>query len=98
MDNTRREKGFKLARLARRGAGAIWTVPSETRSSRTYVVDPDAGTCTCPDHRERGVKCKHVWAVEHARRVDVPDTGSLAAERSQHLFLVSGLDTRIDDE
>jgi hypothetical protein len=25
----------------------------------TYVVDPDAHTCTCPDHQLRGARCKH---------------------------------------
>jgi len=25
----------------------------------TYVVDLDAGTCTCPDSRRRGANCKH---------------------------------------
>jgi len=25
----------------------------------TYVVDPDAHACTCPDHQLRGARCKH---------------------------------------
>lgn len=29
-----------------------------------YVVDPDDGTCTCPDHRRRNAKYKHLFAVE----------------------------------
>lgn len=29
-----------------------------------YAVDLDAETCTCPDHRQRGAKCKHMFAVE----------------------------------
>ncbi|PTD94092.1 ribonuclease H [archaeon SCG-AAA382B04] len=29
-----------------------------------YVVDIDEGTCTCPDHQTRGVKCKHIFKVE----------------------------------
>jgi hypothetical protein len=29
----------------------------------TYVVDLDARTCTCPDHRLRGARCKHLRRV-----------------------------------
>lgn len=31
-----------------------------------YLVSKveDDRICECPDHRFRGVKCKHVWAVE----------------------------------
>lgn len=29
-----------------------------------YVVDIDEGTCTCPDHQNRGLKCKHIFRVE----------------------------------
>ncbi len=29
-----------------------------------YVVDMDERTCTCPDHQNRGVKCKHIFKVE----------------------------------
>jgi hypothetical protein len=28
-------------------------------AGETYVVDLDAHTCTCPDHRLRGARCKH---------------------------------------
>lgn len=29
----------------------------------SYLVDLEAGTCTCPDHRIRGGSCKHRLAV-----------------------------------
>lgn len=29
----------------------------------TYVVDLDAGSCTCPDHAIRGARCKHLRRV-----------------------------------
>jgi hypothetical protein len=29
----------------------------------TYVVDLEAGTCTCPDHAIRGARCKHLRRV-----------------------------------
>ena len=44
-------------------------------SGGTYVVDPVAGTCTCPDHEVRGETCKHLRRVAieiTARRVPPP--------------------------
>ncbi|WP_254766140.1 SWIM zinc finger family protein [Salinilacihabitans rarus] len=35
----------------------------ESASENTYLVDMDAGRCTCPDHVFRGVRCKHVRRV-----------------------------------
>ncbi len=33
-------------------------------SGKRYAVDLNKMTCTCPDHKERQVKCKHIWRVE----------------------------------
>lgn len=47
--------------------GGIWLVPSQSGHGR-YTVSPDAEVphCTCPDHETRGLKCKHIFAVEFA--------------------------------
>lgn len=48
-------------------------VPSQTDGGG-YVVDADANTCSCPDHEERGVTCKHIHAVIFLRQeVTLPD-------------------------
>lgn len=39
-------------------------MPSQSAADRHYTVDPQKGTCTCPDHAENGFKCKHLYAVE----------------------------------
>lgn len=47
----------------------------ENRQGRTYTVGLDAGDCTCPDHRIRGERCKHLRrvAIEVTRgRVPAP--------------------------
>lgn len=31
---------------------------------KTHVVSLDGQTCSCPDHKTRQVKCKHIWRVE----------------------------------
>ncbi|TYT63662.1 SWIM zinc finger family protein [Natrialba swarupiae] len=35
----------------------------ESASEHTYLVDLEAGRCTCPDHVFRDVRCKHVRRV-----------------------------------
>lgn len=37
-----------------------------SESGATYVVDLGEGTCTCPDYRYRGGRCKHLRRVEFA--------------------------------
>lgn len=64
----RQQRGLEIAataNLARRGG--VWLVPSQSGAGR-YTVWPDLETprCTCPDHETRGVKCKHIFAVEYA--------------------------------
>jgi hypothetical protein len=54
--------------------GPEYTVESE--SGRTYQVNIQNGTCTCPDHERRGVECKHLRRVDldvRAGRVPEPD-------------------------
>jgi len=43
----------------------VWLVPSQS-VKRAYKVELDAETphCDCPDHEIRGVRCKHILAVE----------------------------------
>ena len=37
-----------------------------SESGGAYLVDVRAGTCTCPDYRFRGNRCKHIRRVEFA--------------------------------
>ena len=48
----------------------------ESERGATYVVDPDIGECSCPDHEIRDVRCKHMRrvAIEITEdRVPAPD-------------------------
>ena len=53
----------------------------ESASDSTYLVDLEAGRCTCPDHVFRGVRCKHVRrvAIEITEGL-VPPPGQIARE------------------
>jgi len=62
-------------------AGARWLVPSQSSASGGYVVDADANTCSCPDHEERGVRCKHIWTVAIIRQeISMPDGSVVMTE------------------
>jgi len=57
------ERGVRAwtERMAVRPVGDRYAVDSQ--SGATYVVDPAAGTCTCPDRQIRGETCKHLRRV-----------------------------------
>lgn len=66
--DTREQRGLALAAMARieRTSQTKWLVPSQNEAGTIYEVDADPSHphCTCPDHRDRGIKCKHMFAVE----------------------------------
>src|SRR5215217_840230 len=73
--NPRQQRGAKIANKFRiRQDGPVWLVPSES-SDTTYTVDPAAGSCDCPDHTVRGVRCKHQWAVEFTTKREIDPDG-----------------------
>lgn len=56
-----------------RGREGVYAVVSQSGSE--YTVDADAGTCDCPDHEYRGVRCKHLRRVEFATGARPVPTG-----------------------
>src|SRR5438309_10261375 len=65
--DARQERGLAIAatcKIFRRGKH--WCVPSQNQDGTRYTVtpDPDAPRCTCPDFEMRGMKCKHIYAVQ----------------------------------
>ena len=46
----------------------IYIVRSQRIAGRTYVVDADDETCTCPDYTQRNLPCKHIFLVRMVRR------------------------------
>ncbi len=64
--NTRQAKGRELAECLKiQREGDRWLVPSQSGSG-AYTVDIASVPpyCSCPDYELRGVKCKHIYAVE----------------------------------
>jgi hypothetical protein len=66
----------------------VWLVPSNSQPTKFYEVDHSHGACTCPDNRERGVRCLHWWAVETMLRRDRrPAEGELKGIRCNRAAL-----------
>jgi transposase len=69
------------AKAFRHIAGDTYLVPSATASTSGYVVDLAAGRCTCPDYEERGLPCKHQWALRYFRHeLELPNGTSVVTE------------------
>lgn len=65
---TRQTRGLQIAHTAKiTHLDNLWIVPSSS-SSKKYAVDLDSNspTCTCPDFKKHGQKCKHIHAAEFA--------------------------------
>lgn len=66
MLQIRKQKGMEIAKNGNvRLNGYKWSVPSQS-SNKTYevILRIDKSVCNCPDFIERGLKCKHIFAVE----------------------------------
>lgn len=63
----RQLRGLQIAAKAKIvRKGVVWSVPSQSGAGRYEVsVDAEEPHCSCPDHETRGVKCKHIFAVEY---------------------------------
>jgi transposase len=73
-----KSKGTRIKHVA----GNTWLVPSQTNVSGGYVVDVSVESCTCPDHEDRDVKCKHIWAVWYVRHnVTFPDGTTIVTQQ-----------------
>jgi len=71
------DKGTRIKHVA----GARWLVPSQTNASGGYVVDAEKNSCSCPDHEDRGVRCKHLFAVAYLRQeITLPNGATVTTE------------------
>jgi len=81
---TRKQRGLQIAALCKieRRPGR-WLVPSQS-SPGSYSVRMANGkaTCNCPDHEERGCKCKHIYAVEYTVQREMNPDGSTSVTES----------------
>jgi predicted nucleic acid-binding Zn finger protein len=80
----REQRGMRIAATCKlTKQGQIWLVPSQSGHGRyTVSPDPEAPHCTCPDHETRGLKCKHLFAVEFAMKREQHDDGSMTVTQT----------------
>ncbi|MCL4437085.1 MAG: DDE-type integrase/transposase/recombinase [Thaumarchaeota archaeon] len=66
--NFRQERGQEIAKLdgeVKRVDQHFYRVNSQSGNGLYDIIEGELGwLCSCPDHIYRGVKCKHIWAVE----------------------------------
>jgi transposase len=80
----RERRGRQIATTCRlTKKGQVWLVPSQSGHGRyTVSPDPEAPHCTCPDHEMRGLKCKHLFAVEFAIKRQNHSDGSITVTKT----------------
>jgi transposase len=84
----RRERGRVIAlRSPIVYRDGCWHVPSQSENNNFYKVNlnpagPTAPMCDCPDYEERGLPCKHVFAVQFVVTHQTHADGSVTQTRS----------------
>ena len=79
----RKQKGYEIAKTGKVvKSGKVWLVPSQT-SNKKYMVTLylDKKVCTCPDYIERGMTCKHIFAVEITITKEIDRDGNVSITR-----------------
>ncbi len=83
MTTTREQRGLAIAALCKIGwKNGAYIVPSQSDASKEYAVDVDHETCTCPDHKETGFKCKHLYAAEFTTKREVGGDGTITETKT----------------
>ena len=76
MQETRELRALAIAATTNLQRGAHgWHVPSQSGTG-TYLVDPEMGSCTCPDHEVNAATCKHLLAVRLTIKREPGENGS----------------------
>src|SRR5262245_22665727 len=90
LADARKARGERIAdRMRITRSADRWYVPSESTSGKYTVVLGKRERCSCPDFTERGLRCKHIWAVELTitretnERGEVTETRTVRATYSQ---------------
>lgn len=85
----RKQRGQEIAKQGQLFCtGPWWIVPSQTGEARYKVEMTDgAPRCDCPDFTLRGMKCKHIFAVEFTVSREVSQTAEIDSEGNTTLTM-----------
>ena len=77
--NAREERGLIIAAKCRlnRVSKDEWIVPSQSSGEKTYRVNLEKKSCTCPDCVEGGFTCKHQYAAQFTFQRDFLPNGDI---------------------
>ena len=67
LKKQRSQRGFAIAQTQKViEKNGVWIVPSQSNPMKFYRVGLrlDGSRCACQDFALRGIKCKHIFAVE----------------------------------
>jgi len=84
-DDGRKSRGLEIAEKAKNQVSRIdhatYSILSQSGNGEYAVcLSQDEWRCECPDHKFRGVKCKHIWAVEFSLKMREQVRKSLVIE------------------
>jgi transposase len=74
--------GIAAAGGAAEGDRGAWRVESQSAPGHKYRVNPYAGSCSCPDYRDTGLRCKHQWAVTFVMTAETTPDGTTTTTRA----------------
>lgn len=77
-------------------SGSAWRVYS-LASDRSYLTDPDAGTCTCPGRRAGGRECRHLVMLRQIKPGGGDSMSAKEEAASQGELVVADPEPREDD-
>jgi transposase len=86
----RKARGQEIARSLKivKVSDRFYAVPSQQTKGK-YAVDPEAGTCMCPDYETHGKPCKHVYAVMYARHQITDSDGTTVVTETLKTLKIS---------
>jgi transposase-like protein len=73
-ENARELRGLEIAKskegqITRIDTSTYKVLSQSGNGEYTVCLSEDEWRCECPDHRFRGVKCKHIWATEFSLKM-----------------------------
>ena len=73
-ENVRELRGLEIAKskecqITRFDASTYKVLSQSGNGEYAVCLSEDEWRCECPDHRFRGVKCKHIWAVDFSLKM-----------------------------
>ena len=84
----RRQRGYEIAQKGRVSQKeGVWLVPSQTIPTKAYkvVLKLEGSECTCEDFRARGIRCKHIFAVEITIGKSYDKNGNLTITQTKRI-------------